>query len=316
MKKLSDYDSRAYGEDYPYESTRMSLETELDYAQKHHASLPQPGPSQMWTGSFAAERVVVADAMNRHVGISDTSVFFYDEFGSAPIPFGGHTPETAEQTEAMQTAETLFFNMTGEHFAAVGVEGANEWLVKYYHVSPEQLPQEEEYSVNMVHTVAGIPCYPYSAFHGSDTAQQAAGFSQDYDRPVIPEHCDVLVQDGKVTAIQWYNAFAVAETENENVALLPLEDILDVFKQQIFRSIYLDPAEKGKTETHEYMTITRIVLSYMMVKKKDASNERYLLPVWDFMGYTSGPSKEWFSGQSLLTINAIDGSIIDRNAGY
>lgn len=316
MKQLSDYNSRAYGEDYPYESARMSLETELDYAQKHYASLPQPGQSQSWTGSFAAERVVVADARNRHVGISDTSIFFYDEFGSAPEPFGGHIPETAEQTEAMQTTEAQFFDMTGEHFAAVGVKGANEWLVKYYHVSPEQLPKEEEYSVNMAHTVAGIPCYPYSAFHGSDTAQQAAGFSQDYDSPMIPEHCDVLVQNGKVAAIQWYNAFAVAGTENENVALLPFDDVLNVFRQQIFRSIYLDPAEGNQPETVENMVVERIVLSYMRVKKKDAPNEQYLLPVWDFMGYTEDISKEWFANQSLLTINAIDGSIIDRNAGY
>lgn len=315
MKQLSDYNSRAYGEDYPYENYRKGIEMNLEYAQKHYAELPQPGSSQPWTGGFAAERVVVADARNRHVGISDTSIFFYDEFGSAPEPFGGHTPETAEQTEAMQMTEALFFDMTGEHFAATGVKGANEWLVKDHHISPEQLSQED-YSVNMAHTVAGIPCYPYSAFHGSDTAQQAAGFSQDYDSPMIPEHCDVLVQNGKVAAIQWYNAFAVAGTENENVALLPFDDVLNVFRQQIFRSIYLDPAEGNQPETVENMVVERIVLSYMRVKKKDAPNEQYLLPVWDFMGYTEDISKEWFANQSLLTINAIDGSIIDRNAGY
>ena len=53
--------------------------------------------------------------------------------------------------------------------------------------------------------------------------------------------------------------------------------------------------------------------------------ERYLLPVWDFMGYDYNDEidnssqighKAWFSAQSLLTINAIDGSIIDRDAGY
>ena len=103
--------------------------------------------------------------------------------------------------------------------------------------------------------------------------------------------------------------------------------MLDIFKKQVFRSIYLDYAENGKPESRDCMVITRICLSYMKVKKKDAPDERYLLPVWDFMGYTYNPdyprsdadligTKSWFLYQSLLTVNAIDGSIIDRDAGY
>lgn len=53
-----------------------------------------------------------------------------------------------------------------------------------------------------------------------------------------------------------------------------------------------------------------------------------MIPVWDFFGkityQTEEPGKavqdpemtEDYLGQSFLTINAIDGSIIDRSAGY
>ncbi len=62
-----------------------------------------------------------------------------------------------------------------------------------------------------------------------------------------------------------------------------------------------------------------------VAEPKPPADERYLLPVWDFMGYTYNardPEKNlpgtlaWFSGQSLLTISAVDGSIIDRDRGY
>ncbi|MBQ6076977.1 MAG: hypothetical protein IJK88_02630 [Clostridia bacterium] len=325
MKRLHEFDSRAYGDGFSYdEGYRFSMENQLSSAQKHYAELTQPGPSQPWTGSFAEKRVVLSDALNRYLAIGDEMILLYDEFSSAPDTFGAHASETAGETEAMRVAEALFSEMVTERFAASIVQSDNEWLIKNNGLSPDAYPAQE-YEVMMVRTEAGIPCYPYSAFHGSDTAQQAAGFTQDYDDPVIPEHCDVLVRDGKVASIIWYNAFEVTGTENENVALLPFDDILNIFKRQIFRSIYLDPAESGQPEKVENMVVERIVLSYMRVKKKDAQNEQYLLPVWDFMGYSydarhegtdlSG-TKSWFSGQSLLTVNAIDGSIVDRNVGY
>jgi hypothetical protein len=63
----------------------------------------------------------------------------------------------------------------------------------------------------------------------------------------------------------------------------------------------------------------------MRVKVQN-SDEYYLLPVWDFLGYveydwdmTPGDravSQNFYRNMSILTINAIDGSILDRNLGY
>ena len=325
-QRLDEIDSRAYGEDFDYESMRFVTESNLNQYLKGYAELPEPGPSEPWTGSFSADRTVVSDEENRCLAISRDEIFFYDEAQSEPMMFGGRAPENAEEERAVQAAEALFAELAGAQYRATGITYDDDSFQKRYGLAQETDPHKA-YSVKLVRMVDGIPCYPYSAFHGSDTAQQAAGFSQDYDSPMIPEHCDVLVQNGKVAAIQWYNAFAVAGTENENVALLPFDDVLNVFRQQIFRLIYLDSAEGVEPESVEQMVVTRICLSYMKVKKKDAPNEQYLLPVWDFMEYTYNPqyshteadligTKEWFSGQSLLTISAVDGSIIDRNAGY
>ena len=319
-KELDDYNNRVFGENFPYDEFREAAELNLNTYLRDYAAMPEPGPMQPWTGSFSDERTVVADAMNRYLSIKTNSVYFYDEAGNAPFPLAGHTPLAADEKEAAAVAESVMREISGDEFKAVGIstylDGHDrESFLAEWNLSPEQFPAEE-YHIILVRNTAGIPCYSYSTFHGSDTALQAAGMSLDYDDPVIPESAAVLVRDGKAAALIWYNAIKVTGTENENVALLSFDEALEIFKKQIFRSIYLDSAEKGKAETQERITITRIVLSYMKVKKKDAPNECYLLPVWDFMGYTEDGSKEWFANQSLLTINAIDGSIIDRNAGY
>ena len=82
------------------------------------------------------------------------------------------------------------------------------------------------------------------------------------------------------------------------------------------------------------LTIDKICLSYMQVRKDSDLTRTYYIPVWDVIGtmhhvysddYT--PSNGGFlvdeNGEriayencSVLTINAIDGSIVDRGLGY
>jgi hypothetical protein len=55
--------------------------------------------------------------------------------------------------------------------------------------------------------------------------------------------------------------------------------------------------------------------------RKPNDDTYWLLPVWDFRGYIqreyNGDSiPDWFDHYTLLTVNAVDGSIIDRDLGY
>jgi beta-lactamase regulating signal transducer with metallopeptidase domain len=75
--------------------------------------------------------------------------------------------------------------------------------------------------------------------------------------------------------------------------------------------------------------IDNVTLGYARIKLGDGSNRYALVPAWDFFGYwaiqnndenqgsfntysVSQDSRRW----SILTINAIDGSVIDRRLGY
>ena len=94
---------------------------------------------------------------------------------------------------------------------------------------------------------------------------------------------------------------------------------MEIFKRQVFMSVYLD---KG---WHMTYCVTKVQFSYMRVQVRDKS-DYYLLPVWDFTGYMvydwqmspgdMAVARGFFHSMSILTINAVDGSILDRFLGY
>ena len=64
--------------------------------------------------------------------------------------------------------------------------------------------------------------------------------------------------------------------------------------------------------------MNRVHLGLMRIKAKDTRGEGLLIPVWDFWGTRDFPadSGEYVDEQILLTVNAIDGTVIDRDLGY
>ena len=153
--------------------------------------------------------------------------------------------------------------------------------------------------------------------YGSDTGRQAAGIP--FARNLEQEEIFGTLYNGEVISLQWNSPFTVLSVENENVPLLSFDRIMEIFKRQVFMSVYCD---QGHPITYK---ITAIQFSYMRVQIKD-SDDYYLLPVWDFTGYMihdwqmspgdMAVSRGFFHSMSILTINAVDGSVLDRFLGY
>ena len=66
--------------------------------------------------------------------------------------------------------------------------------------------------------------------------------------------------------------------------------------------------------------VDKILLSLQRINEQDSAENGLLIPVWTFYGdstfhYANGHSSTK-TEQGFLTINAIDGSIIDRALGY
>lgn len=193
---------------------------------------------------------------------------------------------------------------------------------------------ENGYWVRLWLTKNALPIYCFASWHGEDPARERAekaGYLEERDYSVyMPEQVTaaVGVRDGKLAYLYLSGLHHETGCINENVQLLPFAEIAKIFKDQIAYHYFVggdDPSTDGDAETQ--LHITDVYLSMMRVRKKDSPNEFYLLPVWDFGFYIEDKFrgsvaergmdlKNSFCSYSTLTINAIDGTIIDRNVGY
>lgn len=316
-------EDRPYGPYADYDMLRSRLEQSL---QASADWISDPGNDsyrapQVWEGSFADVREGIALGNETHSFSLTGDMFQYTSTSPYLTTIGmvrNRGPKNAEEQAMLDSAAAFGSSLGFTETAPRTINCFDETERIHYHT--ETGFDNGCYTFTLLPVYAGIPLYPYTTNYGSDTGLQAAGVHYDADKH--QEQISGSLENGTVVYLQWLYPFRVTGTENENVALLPFDEIMNVFRRQVFMNQYLD---KGCDET---IHITDVRFSYMRVKIRD-SEEYYLLPVWDFLGYEvdsewdqkASPgelelARSWWNDQSLLTINAIDGSIINRNAGY
>ncbi len=325
QKWLEALDQKPYGPAADYDAIRNEVQQHLDsYAESYRiADDSDDRPSQPWEGSFADAKEAISIS-NGEKGISmhnaGSSHFVYSA-GNHPSSVGGgwiDNPRGSRNEEERQWMQNAADFANGLGFARVipqYINDADEMTRMRYGV---ETGFESGYKVfTLLPEYEGIPVYPYVTMYGSDTGREAAGIP--FTRNLEQEEVSGTLYNGEVVQLQWNSPFTVTRIENENVPLLPFERIMEIFKRQVFMSVYIDA---GYDLTYK---VTEIQFSYMRVQVQN-SDEYRLVPVWDFIGYavydwetTPGQraiSQAFFNHMSILTINAIDGSVIDRYLGY
>lgn len=156
---------------------------------------------------------------------------------------------------------------------------------------------------------------------GSSYVDDAWGKQWMYERLSIS-----VCADG-IYSVEWFSPHEITDVFTEDSALLPFSDIVNVFKL-MFRVTHEPQDDPVKPRTdgldsrvrHDY-TIERAVLSLRRIMERDNVESGLLIPVWDFYGYETityadGKALTMPDVYSMLTINAVDGSIIDVKKGY
>ncbi len=133
----------------------------------------------------------------------------------------------------------------------------------------------------------------------------------------------VIVRDEGVCALTYENPYDLGRLVEAEVSLLPFESILEILENVGMLSIkHLELYEELEENIR---AVYQIKLGYMAVRQSEDIGAYYYLPVWDFYatstlfgggGYAHGKDSPPILGSSFLTINAIDGTILDRNEGY
>lgn len=124
----------------------------------------------------------------------------------------------------------------------------------------------------------------------------------------------VLDERGQVSSFLWYFRYLVGE-KGEAVNLLPFEKVLDI-------ACKILPLKFAAMEQQEeqLVRIDRIRLGYMPVLRRDGGQAFQLTPVWNFYGlnvrdFEKDPYHSDIN-EAHLTVNALDGTVIDLAYGY
>lgn len=144
--------------------------------------------------------------------------------------------------------------------------------------------------------------------------------SGDYDTVAAYERLAVIVDDTGIRSMRFDNPCEVVGTAAADCTLLPFEQVMEIVRRVM-------PLSFGWLEGNYAdvrVNITEIRLGYMRVQSKNQPNTYEYIPVWDFFG--TEQCRKTPSGEvavdnsapftSYFTVNAIDGTIIDRTYGY
>lgn len=180
------------------------------------------------------------------------------------------------------------------------------------------------YSVRLSRVFEGA-CTTTSAavsYNWEDDNKQDDSFVSDWGEEYIAAS---IGRDGTLLDFSWRNKLKQTEVLSPETPLLPLDEIIELLKAQLNRVFTWEDHLDGT------IVIDNAELGLMRIREKNNMESGLLVPVWYFTGsfvYAENQAQErlnaGFSDSQahyqeylpLHVINAIDGTIIDPEAGY
>lgn len=124
------------------------------------------------------------------------------------------------------------------------------------------------------------------------------------------EAVSVAINDEGVVEFQYGSPISIDETVVEQSNIKTFEEIKNTFEEMVV--IENAPTdEEGKT----VIDVTNVNLVYTRISEKDRFDTGLIVPVWDFEGTIVDEYGMEQTG-NILSINAIDGTVINRELGY
>lgn len=282
---------------------------------------------------FLPGSVGIVQLYNNNSGMTDTGVFFLkryfevlvEDVGLARLREQGEEPEAytnnllADQTLRSKSDELM--NVLGQgnlELAKLEKAVVLSWneMDGFHHVDPGLM-----FEYNRV--VDGVPI---------TITDQKKGYSVSEDGTLTQwpeEQISAYYDEEGLAAFQWASPIQVEEWQEEYAFLLPFSEIRSIFEEMTINN---SPGGKGGYPGTWTVGIQEVRLGYAVVADKEAyqatTNASFsadgtmvytgiLVPAWDFIGTVEGDMADWIgvkqgSRISFMTINAMDGSIIEK----
>ena len=169
------------------------------------------------------------------------------------------------------------------------------------------------------------------------TFYSATGTDDEYDDMLSYEKIQVWVEGDNITQFAWVSPFTVKEITNDNVAIsIDYDQAVSLMYQQAY--VLYGDLWNGLLKD---MVVNIDKVEFALTRIKEINTCNYLvIPVWKFYGDLTGrltdeaiskgyygnsddyiPIEDWYINhenpmRNIITINALDGTLIDMAKGY
>lgn len=254
----------------------------------------------------------------------DSATMFYENFHnpSGGINFGssGSVPVTGDSdidqgiiskvgikpSEAKKMVQDLL-DKTGSNMKVDSVYLQNDAQKGNYDGEVRDA-ERYAYKIYCVRTVDGNPCSYVVGGSKPDTKDMMSPFW-------VYENMHFMVNSQGIFEMEWHSPIEIKETVNTDAQLKSFSEIKEIFEKMMSVKYEFQASQYNGMD----FEINRVTLSLHRVIEKDSNDSGLLVPAWNFYGkLIVGSGKEQFekTGETFMTISAIDGSVIDVNKGY
>ncbi len=232
------------------------------------------------------------------------------------------TPQQARETVEQLMEKTGMGDMVIDRVAlytskekpwsGVDMDNKLEMMQQMGIVHQEDQPETHAYVFRLLRQVNGVKAE--SDHDSSMTRIEDASFGKEW----MYERLTIAVDDEGIANLYWTGPLTVTEILTEDTAIKPWSEIEGVFDTMIvIQNVpYTQDSNDLKIE------VSRVSLTLQRIMERDSFTTGLLVPVWNFYGTRSWTEEDGDVVTSderyfpLLSINAIDGSVIDVLQGY
>ena len=240
--------------------------------------------------------------------------------GSYAIPYNlleETPPESISEADAKKAAEDLIQRMGFTN--VVCDESIPIAFIEDFYITPDKSMLDiidTGYEFQFVRCLDGFPI-SYTPFQGTSFPE-----NEEYIGPWANECITIEVTKSGIVYFHWISPYTEPEIKTKDTQLLGFNDVQDIFKKMIIiENSYLTEAnERNGMRSTIYFDVDKVRLSLMRIRSNGNISEGLIVPIWDFWGtkkfYPDENTEGWEEYTILLTVNAIDGTVISRDFGY
>ena len=164
----------------------------------------------------------------------------------------------------------------------------------------------KEYLFRYMRNIDGVPVI-YSSGSKHTEGWQGESYVKKF---WSVESVELRINDEGIVGFNYESPIEITETVVEKSSLKSFDEIKEIFETMAV----VANAQEGIETT---VSVDRVELGYTRISEQDSFDTGLMVPVWEFKGsQTFGDGVKGYSESTILTINAIDGTVIDRELGY